>query len=1079
MSDTQQSVAASRLSELIAADPSRVLGLPTAAARWEVFACLRGIGDLRGAAATLDAIAEMSGPLAKVLDAQAQLWPLLGRADEAIAAAQERTERFPSASGEVALARAYIATERLDEAMAIAERLYARAPQNPTPLQLLARIALEQGDGEGAIERYEELQALNPEGGEAQLGPARAHVAMGEEEEAERTLRQFAARAGGVTQPAALTAWAELADELGDEATAADLRARAAALWGERAAAILPDLEATPVAREHDPEVAPPEAIGDPDLAVADEVPVEIAPEVLDAARDLFGYDRLRSGQARVIAQTMRGVDTLATMPTGAGKSLCYQLPAMLLPGVTLVISPLIALMQDQLASLPPAVASRATIINSSIGAAENRRRQEGIARGEYALVYAAPERLRQAPFLRALATAGVARLVIDEAHCISLWGHDFRPDYLIVPQVLPALGEPPVLALTATATPEMAREITGRLGRQLDHVRVSLFRHNLFYEVRRLDNREAKLRAAVEICREQEGNGIIYVSSREGCEQVAKLINSELKGRRYDPDIALAYHAGFASGDRAERMRRFMDGDVRIMVATVAFGMGVDKADVRFIIHLSPPNSLEAYAQESGRAGRDGQPARCVLLYANSDNATLRKRAKGDEFDIETLRRAYAQLRRVLGRGWGVVAPEALALDAPASSAAHEGQDQDMRVALGILERAGLIERQPDAPRGLDVTLRGATLPDDDRWARFIAAADLYPGEPTTIDTVAVAAELDLSPAELEGLLLGWAEETGALGVSAGRRDLCLRLVLPAPPDAAASLPRLLDDVRRENEKRVARMIAYASGRTCRHVTLAAHLGERLDPCGTVCDVCTTGNGERGARNGRDGRGAGSDQIPRSALPVPRSDAEAAIIVLDCLRRMPFNVGKSGLTKVLAGSITASVKEDRNPRFGALGGLSQGRIDALIERLIADDFVVRGEGEYRPLSLTPRGEAADAGALAAYAAPSAAPSVARSGAALAKLTTGTARALGDESAEDGAALDGAQAALLERLRAWRSAEARERAVPPYIIAKDAMLHDVVLRQPGSPEELAAIKGFGPAKLASFGEAILALVAGE
>jgi ATP-dependent DNA helicase RecQ len=976
MSDTQQSVAASRLSELIAADPSRVLGLPTAAARWRCFAYLRGIGDLRGAAATLDAIAEMSGPLAKVLDAQAQLWPLLGRADEAIGGGAGADRAVPLGLRRGRAGPPYIATERLDEAMAIASGCMRARPQNPIPLQLLARIALEQGDGEGAIERYEELQALNPEGGEAQLGPARAHVAMGEEEEAERTLLVSSPRAPGGDA-------ARRADGLGGVGRRVGRR-------GDRRRSACPRRRPLGRARRRDPARpggdagrarARPggraaEAIGDPDLAVADEVPVEIAPEVLDAARDLFGYDRLRSGQARVIAQTMRGVDTLATMPTGAGKSLCYQLPAMLLPGVTLVISPLIALMQDQLASLPPAVASRATIINSSIGAAENRRRQEGIARGEYALVYAAPERLRQAPFLRALATAG-RRAAGDRRGALH------QPLGARLPARLP--DRPPGvacarraagLALTATATPEMAREIAGRLGRQLDHVRVSLFRHNLFYEVRRLDNREAKLRAAVEICREQEGNGIIYVSSREGCEQVAKLINSELKGRRYDPDIALAYHAGFASGDRAERMRRFMDGDVRIMVATVAFGMGVDKVDVRFIVHLSPPNSLEAYAQESGRAGRDGQPARCVLLYANSDNATLRKRAKGDEFDIETLRRAYAQLRRVLGRDWGIVAPEALALDAPAGFAAHEGQDQDMRVALGILERAGLIERQPDAPRGLDVTLRGATPPDDDRWARFIAAADLYPGEPTTIDTVAVAAELDLSPAELEGLLLGWAEETGALGVSAGRRDLCLRLVLPAPPDAAASLPRLLDDVRRENEKRVARMIAYASGRTCRHVTLAAHLGERLDPCGTVCDVCTTGNGERGARNGRDGRGAGSDQIPRSPLPVPRSDAEAAIIVLDCLRRMPFNVGKSGLTKVLAGSITASVKEDRNPRFGALGGLSQGRIDALIERLIADDFVVRGEGEYRPLSLTPRGEAADAGALAAYAAPSAAPSV-------------------------------------------------------------------------------------------------------
>lgn len=1072
MRDVAQSQSvAQNLTALVSADPARVLSLPTAAARWETFSCLRGLGDLQGAAAVLDAIAEVSGPLAKVLDAQAQLWPLLGRAEEAIAAARERVERFPSVSGEVALARAYIATEQLDEAAAITERLHEREPQNPTMLQLLARIALEQGDGEGALAWYDQMQALNPEGGEAQLGPARARVALGEDEEAERILRAFVERSATVTQPGTLTAWAELADELGDEQSATRLRDRATSRWSERAAALLPDLTATPVARDRDPDVGPPEEFADPDLVAAEVAPIEASPEVLATARDLFGYERLRPGQTRVIEQTMRGVDTLATMPTGAGKSLCYQLPAMLLPGVTLVISPLIALMQDQLASLPPAVAARTTLINSAIGAAENRRRQEGIARGEYKLVYAAPERLRQAPFLRALAQAGVARLVIDEAHCISLWGHDFRPDYLIVPQVLPALGEPPVLALTATATPEMAREIAGRLGRQLDLVRVSLFRPNLFYEVRRLDNREAKLRATVEVCREETGNGIVYVTSRDGCEQIATMINRELKQRRYDPDIALAYHAGFGPADRAERMRRFMAGEVRIIVATVAFGMGVDKADVRFIVHVSPPRSLESYSQESGRAGRDGDPARCVLLYANADNTTLRKRAKSDEFEIETLRRAYAQLRRVLGQGWGIVTPDAIALDGAAGA---DGGDQDLRVALGILERAGLIERHPDAPRTIDVALRRAPAPDDERWARFLDVTGLRPGDLDQLDTVAIAAALACSPAELEGLLLGWAEETGALSVTVGRRDLCLRLVLPPPPDAAAGLPRLLDDVRRENEKRVARMIAYATGRSCRHAVLAAHLGERLAPCQTACDVCTG----RVAASAPTPRGAGTRQsgavTASPSRPAPQSDAEAARIILDVLPLIPFNVGKTGLIKILAGSITASIKEDRLALFGALGGWSQGRIDALIERLIAGGLIARGDSEYRPLSLTSAGQSAGAGELAPYAAtPRGVP------AAAAKLMTGTARPLDHDDDAGMSDLDAEGAALLARLKEWRGAEARERAVPPYIIAKDAQLRDVALQLPTTPDALLAIKGFGPAKVDTFGTAILALVNGD
>src|SRR5690349_9009088 len=357
------------------------------------------------------------------------------------------------------------------------------------------------------------------------------------------------------------------------------------------------------------------------------------------------------------------------------------------------------------------------------------------------------------------------------------------------------------------------------------------------------------------------------------------------------------------------------------------------------------------------------------------------------------------------------------------------------MRVALGILERAGLIERHPDAPRTIDVALRRVDIPGDDRWSRFIAATGLQPGDQEQIDAVAVARALDISPAELEGQLLGWAEEEGALAVRVGRRELCLRLVLPPPPDAAATLPRLLDDLRRENEARVARMIAYATGSKCRHATLAAHLGERLAPCETACDVCVNGlanqqtNGRASARQ--------ANAAPRPEVAAPRSDAEAALIALNCLRIMPFQVGKTGLIRILVGSITASVKEDRMPLFGALGAWSQGKIDALIDRLIADGFVERGDTEYRLLSLTPTGWDADQATLAGFSTPSrAATSPSRSATAAAKLTTGSALPLGEALGEaaDEIQLDAQGEDLLARLKAWRAAQARERSIPPYII---------------------------------------------
>ncbi|MDP9373896.1 MAG: HRDC domain-containing protein, partial [Chloroflexota bacterium] len=459
-------------------------------------------------------------------------------------------------------------------------------------------------------------------------------------------------------------------------------------------------------------------------------------------------------------------------------------------------------------------------------------------------------------------------------------------------------------------------------------------------------------------------------------------------------------------------------------------------------------------------------------LLYTAADKTTLARRARGDEFDIETLRRCYAQLRRTLGAGWGVVSAEEITPPGLVEAG------QDLRVALGILERAGLLERGPDAPRGMEVVIRqSGSVPADERWPGFLAASGLCPGERGQIDTVAVATALGLSPAGLEQTLLTWAEETGAIQVAGitGRRDLCLWLVLPPPPDAAASLPALLEEVRRENERRVARMVAFATGRTCRHAALAAHLGERLRPCGTQCDVCasaptTTTRSARSAGTTAPPAAAKTGARPATPEPPPQIvDANTALTVLACLGAMPFGVGKTGLTKVLTGSIAASVKGDRVRQFGALAGLPQGRINGLIDRLIADGFIARDEsGEYPRLSLTPAGRAADGDVLAAYNAPPPTNAV---------LSVGRAPGNGAADSAEGVELTAAQAALFERLKAWRTAQAAERAVPPYVIAHDRMLRELAVQRPATHEELLAIKGFGPAKVDTYGDELLALLA--
>src|SRR5438067_1705131 len=236
----------------------------------------------------------------------------------------------------------------------------------------------------------------------------------------------------------------------------------------------------------------------------------------------LFGYESFQGKQETVIRQVISGVDTLAIMPTGAGKSLCYQLPAMLLPGTTLVISPLIALMKDQYDSLPADVYERTTFINSSLDMDALTQRVEEIVAGKYKLVYCAPERLRQQPFVQALRRAKISLLVVDEAHCVSMWGHDFRPDYLFIGKCLPLLAHPTLLALTATATPQMQTEIAAQLGRDPKPVVASVFRPNLYYEVEELDDKEVKLRRLLEVCKAEKGSGVVYARSRETCEQLA-----------------------------------------------------------------------------------------------------------------------------------------------------------------------------------------------------------------------------------------------------------------------------------------------------------------------------------------------------------------------------------------------------------------------------------------------------------------------------------------------------------------------------------------------------------------------------
>jgi ATP-dependent DNA helicase RecQ len=408
-----------------------------------------------------------------------------------------------------------------------------------------------------------------------------------------------------------------------------------------------------------------------------------------------------------VVRAAVEGRDTLALMPTGSGKSLTYQLAAMLRPEPTLVLSPLIALMKDQVDKLPPRIAATATFVNSSLPAEESAARLAGVAAGNTRLVYAAPERLRQAGFVAMLAEVGVGLVVVDEVHCVSMWGHDFRPDYLFIRRGLAELGEPTLLGMTATATPETAHDIGQALGRTFEVVHTSVVRANLRYDVEEVGNSEDRLAILVEHLRRlRGGSAIVYARSRRSTEELARvLVGHGLPAEHY--------HAGLTADERTRVQDEFVSGQVQTVVATTAFGMGIDKPDVRLVCLVNYPSSLEEYVQMVGRAGRDGEPSQTLLLASPTDATALRRFAVSDVPAASELRAVYRAVRD----SGGVVDPDELAAAA---------SDRDPRVLVGMLEQAGLIRRSFDEGRRMRIELEPAPADASERVSALLDRARL-----------------------------------------------------------------------------------------------------------------------------------------------------------------------------------------------------------------------------------------------------------------------------------------------------------------------------------------------------------------
>ncbi len=579
--------------------------------------------------------------------------------------------------------------------------------------------------------------------------------------------------------------------------------------------------------------------------------------------RERFGLNEFRPGQERVITALLTQHAALAVFPTGAGKSLCYQLPALMCEGVTLVVSPLIALMKDQIDFLRgKGIAAKR--LDSTIGEAESKAIAGELRRGELALLYVAPERFNNERFRALLAEVRVAIFAVDEAHCISAWGHNFRPDYLKLAGAAKAMKAERVLALTATATPQVVADICRGFGiPESGAVVTGFFRENLHLLLTPVlaDRRDALLLQRV---RERApGSTIIYVTLQRTAEEIAALLTDAGFAAR-------AYHAGMDAEPRAAVQDWWQASAANIVVATIAFGMGIDKADVRYVYHYNLPKGLESYSQEIGRAGRDGLVSKVELFACSDDIAVLENFVYGDTPTRAALASLVAEI---------LSSPESFELNLTALSAAHDLRILVLRTALTYLELADVIEEGTPVYKKVEIKLaktlsqviaefpgeRGAFL--SSIFAQAKKGRDWY-----SLDAGAVAQTLGEDRARI-GKAIDYLAEKGLAEVR--RSDVRHRYRKRAATDAAGLVAQLEEKFQKREAAEIARvqqMLALVGLDRCQANALAAHFGEtRSEQCGH-CSFCAQGP---------------------SALPLP-SGAKVP--------RLP--VGFSGLRQAHAGAL-------------------------------------------------------------------------------------------------------------------------------------------------------------------------------
>ena len=755
----------------------------------------------------------------------------------------------------------------------------------------------------------------------------------------------------------------------------------------------------------------------------------------------VFGFHEFRPGQEEIVEAVFSGEDVLAVMPTGAGKSICYQLPALVLPGTCLVISPLIALMKDQVDSLR-VLDLPATSIHSLMSLAEQEAVLGRLAAGDYKMVYVAPERLRHGPFLSAVKKQPISLVAVDEAHCISEWGHDFRPDYLRIQKALDLLGRPQVIALTATATERVREDIDQQLRLRSPRKFVTGFdRKNLFFEVAQVNHSKEKIALLTDRLRTIKGGALVYTGTRKSVESLVGHL------RRAGID-ASGYHAGMEEEGRNRIQEAFLDARADLIVATNAFGMGIDRSDIRAVIHHQLPGTVEAYYQECGRAGRDGDPAHCLLLFSPADRDLQEFFIEASYPSRDVVLRVYQILLertedpvwltyREIGSLLQPAAPEMAVSSClrilEEAGAVHRLNRYENRAELYLkLSPASILQSIPKRLSGKAQFLK--TLGDNYTDEELQEGVQFLPE-----DMIAKAGLTKETFRRIMADLEGKGE--GAYIPPFRGRGLRMLQRLN-PEDLKIDFPRLALRKAYEIEK-LNRIMAYGTLNRCRRAFLLEYFGEyhREENCGG-CDVCRS-----------------SGESPRGA---EEKDPLLGVKILSGVARLGGRFGQGVAVKMLTGSRDKNMEKFRLHRlstYGLLADYTQEQVEKWVQELTAlglikQEQTVLGEKSYPVLVLTPEGREAMRKREALPLSPSPA----------------------QRKAEEKPLEEEFDKTLFEDLRKLRMQLARKEGLPPYSIFHDRTLREMATRRPANPREMLEVVGVGEITFRKYGRFFLDLI---